>query len=130
VTTLSYLAIGGDYGAAVKTLFISVGGVVLLLIAVYFAVNGHLPLVDDEGQDDQPTAAEIFELGRDGSPSGRPYGDLQTWTRFRPAFSKSITPDRLLARLGLKRRTIRQELRTYRTVEGPAAVILPIAIYK
>lgn len=64
------------------------------------------------------------------APGGRPFRDLQTWTRFRAAAIRRITPDRLLARVGLKRPTIRAELLTYRTVEGPAAVILPIAIYK
>ncbi|HEV2777752.1 MAG TPA: hypothetical protein VGV90_19330 [Solirubrobacteraceae bacterium] len=63
-------------------------------------------------------------------PRGRPFRDLQTWTRFRAAAIRRVTPDRLLARLRLTRRTMVEELRTYRRVEGPAAVILPIAIYK
>jgi len=63
-------------------------------------------------------------------PGGRPFRDLQTWTRFRAAAIRRIAPDRLIARVGLKRRAIREELLTFRTVEGPAAVILPIAIYK
>jgi hypothetical protein len=63
-------------------------------------------------------------------PGGRPFRDLQTWTRFRAAAIRSVTPDPLLARLRLTRRQMLAELRTYRRVEGPAAVILPIAIYK
>jgi hypothetical protein len=63
-------------------------------------------------------------------PGGRPFRDLQTWSRFRAATIRSITPDRLLARLRLTRRAVRQELLAYRTVDGPAALILPIAIYK
>jgi hypothetical protein len=61
---------------------------------------------------------------------GKPFRDLQTWTRFRAATIRSITPDRLLARLRLTRRSLRNELLKYRTVDGPAALILPIAIYK
>jgi hypothetical protein len=63
-------------------------------------------------------------------PGGRPFSDLQTWTRFRPSFALKITPDGLLGRLNLKRRALKRELLTYKTVKGPAAVILPIAIYK
>jgi hypothetical protein len=63
-------------------------------------------------------------------PGGPPFKDLQTWTRFRPAFIHAITPDRLLKRLSLRRRALRRELLTYKTVDGPAAVILPIALYK
>jgi hypothetical protein len=63
-------------------------------------------------------------------PHGHPFKDLQTWTRFRPAFIHAITPDRLLKRLSLSRRALRKELLTYKAVDGPAAVILPIALYK
>ena len=61
---------------------------------------------------------------------GRAFKDLQTWSRFRAATIRSIAPDRLLRRLRFRRNVVRDELLTYRTVDGPAALILPIAIYK
>lgn len=63
-------------------------------------------------------------------PKRRPFRDAQTWSRFRPAIRKEDTPDKLLRRFGLDRQSVRQELERYKTVNGPAAVILPIAIYK
>lgn len=63
-------------------------------------------------------------------PKRRPYRDLDSWTRFRPTTLHSVTPQNLLARLRLTRRGLRSELLRYRTVQGPAAIILPLAVYK
>jgi hypothetical protein len=63
-------------------------------------------------------------------PKRRPFRDTQTWSRFRPVIRRADTPDRLLKRFGLQRGSVRRELERYKTVKGPAAVILPVAIYK
>lgn len=63
-------------------------------------------------------------------PARRAYRDLQTYSRFRPILSQRRKLDRLLTRLRLDADQLRAELLRYRTVQGPAAIILPVAIYK
>jgi hypothetical protein len=59
----------------------------------------------------------------------RSFRDLQAYSRFRPVADREV-PQRLLDRLKLRRSNLRRELRDYRVVRAPSAVILPVAIYK
>lgn len=63
-------------------------------------------------------------------PTRRAYRDLQTYSRFRPILRRRPELKALLTRLKLDENQLREELLRYRTVKGPAAVVLPVAIYK
>ncbi len=63
-------------------------------------------------------------------PGRRAYRDLQTYNRFRPILRRRRDLRSLLARLRLDPNRLRAELLRYRTVQAPAAIILPVAIHK
>lgn len=63
-------------------------------------------------------------------PKRRPYRDLETWNRFRPEVRRGALPDELLDRYNIDRAKLKDQLLRYQTVRGPAAIVLPVAIYK
>jgi hypothetical protein len=63
-------------------------------------------------------------------PKRRPYRDLETWNRFKPETEVDALPISLSTRLRLDPARLHAELLKFRTVYGPAAIVLPLAIYK
>jgi hypothetical protein len=68
----------------------------------------------------------IYRVNR----GGRAYTDKSITDRFLPGLTEQKMPGDLLARLGLNRRDLADEVRSFARIEAPAAIVLPIAIYK
>ena len=56
------------------------------------------------------------------------YRDVQTYQRFRPELDGTL--DRLWSRLGVDHKTLRKDLQSYYMIQGPAALVMPVAVYK
>jgi hypothetical protein len=68
----------------------------------------------------------IYRVNR----GGRAYTDKSITDRFLPGLTPQKMPADLLARLGLGRRELADEVRSFARIDAPAAIVLPIAIYK
>jgi hypothetical protein len=56
------------------------------------------------------------------------YRDVQTYQRFRPELDGGL--DRLWSRLGVDHKTLRKDVQSYYMIQGPAALVMPVAVYK
>ena len=69
--------------------------------------------------------AKVVYLIRPGNP--RRYRDFAVASRFSPV---THAPAAIRARLHLREARLRGELGDYKVVRAPAAILLPVAIYK